>query len=266
LEIRGLGLPSGKPARRGSLLVALATLLAAPAVSRSPSLKLSEVATAAALKPGITILDGVGLAYLPDHVSGPAPLLLLFHGAGMKASSFLTGMRAEADRCGCAMLAVQSSNVTWDLILSLGEAQKKARGRDLPDIEFGPDVDRVEQGLSQMLARAPIGRRKIIPVGFSDGASYALSLALANPMQFRSAVAIAPGFVMPAARLDRTQRLFIAHGKRDPVLPFDAARSAVVDPLQQSGFDVRFKPFEGGHYIDRPSLREGIDYALGAQG
>ena len=113
------------------------------------------------------------------------------------------------------------------------------------------------------MSRAEIDRFRIVPLGFSDGASYALSLALANPRLFRSVVAIAPGYVVPPARRDLTQSLFIAHGRQDKVLPFDDARQAVVVPLEQAGYDIRFRPFEGGHHIDRQSLRDGIRHALG---
>jgi predicted esterase len=237
-------------------------MIVVPSMARSPVLKLPAATGSETLKAGTTNIDGVGIAYIPAAPAAPAPLLLLFHGAGMKASEYMDGMKQEADRCGCAMLAIQSQGPTWDLITALGQAQRKRRNQ-AGAIEFGSDAGRVERGIAQMLARTSIDRTRIIPVGFSDGASYALSLSVANPRLFRSTVAIAPGFVMPPPRMDITQRLFIAHGKTDRVLPFDAARAAVVAPLEQAGYDLRFKPFEGGHFIDRQSLRDGIDFAIG---
>jgi predicted esterase len=249
--------------RAGRLfLVALAILLSAPAMARSPILKLPTTTSASPLRTGTTIIDGVGLAYMPVAPATPAPLLLLFHGAGMPASDMIEGVRQEADQCGCALLAIQSEAPTWDLTLSLAEALRKAR-KDASGVEFGSDADRVERGLAEVMSRAEIDRFRIVPLGFSDGASYALSLALANPRLFRSAVAIAPGFVVPPSRQDLRQSLFIAHGRADKVLPFDDARQAVVVPLEQAGYDIRFRPFEGGHHIDRQSLRDGIRHALG---
>ena len=248
--------------RGGQLfLLALAMSLSAPASARSPALKLPAATSAEPLKAGTTIIDRIGVAYMPVVPASPAPLLVLFHGAGMSASDFIEGMRQEADQCRCAMLAIQSEGLTWDLTRSLAEALRKGRKSAL-DVEFGSDADRVERGISEMLARAEIDRSRIVPVGFSDGASYALSLALANPRLFRSAVAIAPGFVIPSTRQDLTQNIFIAHGKADKVLPFDDARRAVVAPLQQAGYRIRFRAFEGGHHVDRQSLNEGIRHAL----
>lgn len=243
------------------LLLALAMSLSAPALARSPVLNLPAAASAEPLRAGTTIIDGVGLAYVPVAQAAPAPLLVLFHGAGMSASDFLEGLRQEADQCGCAMLAIQSEGTTWDLTLSLAEAQRKAR-KAVSDVQFGSDADRVERGLAEMLGRAEIDRTRVVPVGFSDGASYALSLALANPRLFRSAVAIAPGFVVSSGRRDLTQNIFIAHGKVDKVLPFDDARQAVVGPLKQAGYRIIFRPFDGGHFIDHKSLHDGIRHAL----
>ena len=126
--------------------VALAILLSAPAMGRSPILKLPTTTSVAPLKAGITIIDGVGLAYMPIAPAAPAPLLLLFHGAGMPASDMIEGVRQEADRCGCALLAIQSEAPTWDLTLSLAEALRKTR-KDASDVEFGSDASRVERDL-----------------------------------------------------------------------------------------------------------------------
>jgi predicted esterase len=244
------------------LLVSLAVSLSAPALARSPVLKLPSATSAEPLRAGTSIIDGVGLAYMPVAPATPAPLLLLFHGAGMPASDMLEGVREQADQCGCALLAIQSEGPTWDLTLSLAGAMRKTR-KDVSEIQFGSDANRVERGLAEVLSRAEIDHSHVIPVGFSDGAGYALSLALANPRLFRSAVAIAPGFVVPPARHDLRQRLFIAHGRADEVLPFEDARQAVVAPLERAGYDIRFRPFDGGHYIDRQALSDGIRQALG---
>ena len=248
---------------RGSqlFLVALAMLLSVTALARPPTLKLPAATSDEPLKAGTTIIDGVGAAYVPAAPAAPAPLLILFHGAGMKASDFLEGMRQEADQCGCAMLAIQSEGPTWDLTRSLAEALRKAR-KDASDVQFGSDADRVERGIAEMLGRSAIDRTRIVPVGFSDGASYALSLALANPRLFRSTVAIAPGFVIPPSRQDLTQNIFIAHGRTDKILPFDDARLAVAAPLQQAGYRISFHAFDGGHHIDRQVLHAGIRHAL----
>ena len=189
------------------------------------------------------------------------PLLVLLHGAGQSARAFLDASRAEAERCGCLLLSVQSKGATWDTIGFVRHAAKAER--TTIDRLFGEDTNRVEQALSVALRAADADRRSVILFGFSDGASYALSLGLANPSLFRGVVAIAPGFHLEPARIDPGQRLFIAHSPQDRVLSFVRTRDDTVASLKRAGFDLRFHPFDGGHRIDRPVLAEGVDFVLG---
>lgn len=200
--------------------------------------------------------------YRPAKPSaGKRPLLVLLHGAGMSARAFLDGARAEADRCGCLLLSVQSKGATWDTIGLVRQAAKAER--TTVDRLFGEDTNRVEQALSVALRAADADRRSVILFGFSDGASYALSLGLANPSLFPGVVAIAPGFHLEPAAINPKQRLFIAHSPTDRVLSFDRTRDDTVASLHRAGFDLRFRPFDGGHRIDRSVLAEGVDFVLG---
>ena len=244
-------------------LAALA-LLAAPAAGRSPIIDPKPPATAERLKSGVTEISGIGFAYLPASLAGPAPLLLLFHGAGMSARPFVDGFKREGNRCGCVLLAVQSEGPTWDLVTAATRGVRS--GSASVDRLFGADADRVERGIAELMARAPIDRARIVPIGFSDGASFALTLALFNPALFRSAIAIAPGFMLQPSLIDPVQRIFVAHGRSDRILPFAGTEANVVLPLRNAGYRLIFRPFEGGHVIDRSSLGAGIAYALGRQG
>ena len=100
-------------------------------------------------------------------------------------------------------------------------------------------------------------------VGFSDGASYALSLGLANPAVVRGVIAFAPGFHLEPAAIDPRQRLFIAHSPTDRILSFERTRDDTVASLRKAGFDLSFRPFDGGHRVDRAILSEGVNFVLG---
>lgn len=171
------------------------------------------------------------------------------------------GTRSEAERCGCLLLAVQSKGATWDTIGLVRNAAKT--GRTTIDRLFGEDTGRVEQALTAALRAADADRRSVILFGFSDGASYALSLGLANPALFRGVVAIAPGFHLEPAAIDPRQRLFVAHSPQDRILSFARTRDDTVASLKRAGFDLSFRPFDGGHRIDRSVLAEGVDFVLG---
>jgi phospholipase/carboxylesterase len=97
------------------------------------------------------------------------------------------------------------------------------------------------------------GTRRIVLGGFSQGAMLALdtTLHIATPI---AGVVFMSGTRINAAawraRLDRVRGLPIvmAHGKRDPLLPF-AAAAALRDELRAAGADVEWIEFDGGHEI-----------------
>jgi predicted esterase len=113
-----------------------------------------------------------------------------------------------------------------------------------------------------MFAKAPIDPNRVVLLGFSDGASYALSLGTANPRLFRSIIALSPGYTAVPRRVDPAQRIFIAHGTDDQILPPGNVRKAVLPDLQAAGLKPRMRWFNGGHTIDRAALEEALDYAL----
>jgi len=244
--------------------IALLLLAAWPAMgdARSPKLSLDASATALADKPGMQTLGDYAYFYRPaGDASERRPLLLLLHGAGMSASDFIDGARAEADRCGCLLLAVQSKGATWDTV----RLSRRAAFDGVTDVYrmFGADTDRIEAALSTALRAGDADARSVLLVGFSDGASFALSLGLANRSIFRGVVAIAPGFYVEPSPTGPKQRVFIAHSPTDQVLPFERTRDDIVAPLERAGLDLRFRTFEGGHRVVPSVLAEGVDFALG---
>ena len=175
----------------------------------------------------------------------------------------LDGMIPEARQCACLLLAIASRGTTWDLVT----ATRAVRGREGParlDSLFGDDAGRVERALSSLLASPIVDRRRIVLIGFSDGASYALSLALANPQLVRGAVAIAPGFHLEPGAIDPSQRLFIAHSPEDRVLSFESSRDRIAGSLRNAGFDPAFHAYRGGHVFDPAVVALGVDHVLDA--
>lgn len=162
----------------------------------------------------------------------PAPLVLALHGAGGDAAGGLHPLGDLADDAGLVLLAPDSRADTWDAI----------RGG------FGPDVAFIDAALRWTFARLAIDPARVAVEGFSDGASYALSLALANGDLFRDAVAFSPGFIRPAPRVGEP-RCFISHGTHDPVLPIDRCSRRIVPALAEAGYDVRYEEFDGGHTV-----------------
>ena len=173
-----------------------------------------------------------GILFVPETTPPGAklPLVLLLHGAGGAASGVLPLMRERAARDGFILLAPDSRDRTWDLVVGGG---------------FGADVPFINQALEQVFGQCAIDPNHLAIAGFSDGASYALTLGLTNGNLFSHVMAFSPGF-MQLQEVRGKPSIFVSHGTRDPVLPHSHTRH-MVDELEAAGYSVRFRDFDGGH-------------------
>jgi phospholipase/carboxylesterase len=190
----------------------------------------------APLEPGVHRLPGApGAAHLllvPQRLAEPAPLVVLLHGAGGSPAGMLPFVRTEAEARGVVVLAPKSGDATWDVIRS----------------GFGADVGAIDAALEQVFDRLPIDPARIVLAGFSDGASYALSLGLQNGGLFSRVVAFSPGFLVAPRRAGRPS-VFVSHGVADRVLPIDRCSRRLVPALRSEGYDVDYREFPDGHEV-----------------
>jgi predicted esterase len=176
--------------------------------------------------------------------SVPLPLLVLFHGAGGGGERLLRRFASEADAAGVAVLAPDSRSSTWDAIGG----------------SFGRDVLFVNRALERVFETVSIDPLRVAAGGFSDGASYALSLGLINGDLFRRVVALSPGFLVDGP-VQGQPRIFISHGTADQILPINRCSRVIVPALRRRGYDVIFREFEGGHEMPDEIVREGVAWA-----
>ena len=112
----------------------------------------------------------VPAAYRPET---PAPLLVMLHGAGGGADN-MAALAALAEEVGAILLVPESRGRTWDVI------------RAVP----APDVASLDRALTYVFERCAVDPARLGIGGFSDGASYGLSLGLTNgdlfPISWRS--------------------------------------------------------------------------------
>jgi len=99
--------------------------------------------------------------------------------------------------------------------------------------------------------------------GFSDGATYALSLGLINGDLFNRVVAFSPGFVIDGTP-HGTPQFFISHGDADPILPIDRCGRRIVSELRKRGYEVTLREFAGGHEIPADIARDAMRWVTGA--
>ncbi|MFC0251918.1 alpha/beta hydrolase [Massilia consociata] len=163
----------------------------------------------------------------------PTPLVLLLHGAGGHAHDGLRVLLHLADHAGLILVAPASHRHTWDIIA----------GRS-----YGPDRDLADRALAEVFARYHVDPARLGIGGFSDGASYALSLGLANGDLFTHVLAFSPGFVGPMSPRGKPS-VFISHGTGDHILPIDACSRRIVRALRAAGYPLRYEEFEGEHVI-----------------
>jgi phospholipase/carboxylesterase len=186
--------------------------------------------------------DGV-LRIPAAPASGLFPLLVLLHGAGGAGASVLRRLGSLADDLRVAVLAPDSRDSSWDAI------------RD----DFGPDVTFIGRALERTFDTLAIDPARISVGGFSDGATYALSLGLINGELFRRVLAFSPGFIVEGTAHGKP-RIFVSHGTDDQILPIDRCSRPIVRSLQKRGYEVTFREFQGGHEIPASIAREGVQW------
>ncbi len=203
---------------------------------------------AGAASVGLRVLGSdAGLAesylYVPAgyRTETPAPLVHLLHGAGEDALDGLAQLRGQADEAGLILLACSSHGPTWDSILS--------RGR------YGPDIATIDRALDHAFSRCAVDPTRVGVGGYSDGASYALSLGIANGDLFSDVLAFSPGFLAPTGRRG-SPRIFVSHGTRDVWLAIDSCSRRIVPRLERAGYEVRYREFEGGHVVPPAIARQ----------
>lgn len=187
------------------------------------------------------------LLYVPPAIASgePGPLLLMLHGAGGDGRNALGMMRPLADESGVVLLAPDSRGRTWDVILGA----------------YGPDVAFIDLALAAAFDRCAVDAERVAIGGFSDGASYALSLGVANGDLFTHVLAFSPGFMAPPAQRG-APRIYVSHGTGDGVLPIDRCSRPLVPRLQAAGYDVLYREFAGAHTVPADVAREAVDLLL----
>ena len=175
------------------------------------------------------------LLYVPasERPGTAMPLVVMLHGAGGVPQHSIELIRRQADRFGFILLAPASRAATWDII-----AERR----------YGTDVAAIDEALRQVFASWPIDPERVAIAGFSDGASYALSLGLSNGQLFRRVIAFSPGFMAPAATRGRPS-IFVSHGFQDRVLPIEQCSRRLVPQLEAGGYEVDYREFGGGHLV-----------------
>ena len=156
----------------------------------------------------------------------------MLHGAGGSAADVMPLVADCAEAHGVIVLAPDSRGITWDIIRE----------------DYGEDVAFLDRALGEVFRTCGIDRARLAIAGFSDGASYALSLGLINGALFSDIIAFSPGFALPTRTAD-APAIFLSHGREDPVLPIERCGRRIAVRLRSLGYDVDYREFVGGHVV-----------------
>jgi phospholipase/carboxylesterase len=199
------------------------------------------------LDAGVHALSRAGardsLLVVPPGPPRPLPLLVFFHGAGGEAARSLPLVHEVAADRGVLVLLPTSVGMTWDLI---------AGG-------LGRDVAALDATLADVFTTYAVDR--VAFSGFSDGASYGLSLGLANGDLGEAILAFSPGFAAPPSQ-QGAPRVWVSHGTADTVLPVDRCGRRVVALLGDAGYPVHYEEFDGPHTVPPHLVDAAFDWWL----
>lgn len=186
--------------------------------------------------------------YVPSGLDENAeiPLLVMFHGAGGFPEKVLPFLEEHAERNKFLLLAPHSMYPTWDIVIG----------------GSGPDLERLHQALTAVTSHYRIDRNHLGFAGFSDGASYALSIGITNGDIASHVIAFSGGF-MSIFMQEGAPKVFIAHGLIDEQLPIETAGRANAHKLKAAGYDVQYVEFNGLHVIHPPVVGMAVDFFLG---
>ena len=189
-----------------------------------------------------------GVLYLPAQYKPdtPIPLVLLLHGAGGTGAGITQRFRTYADELGIAFVAPDSAEVSWD------RADRLTR-----------DVAHIDAALAVAYRRINTTPDRVRIGGFSDGASYSLSVGLTNGDLFGRILALSPGFIDPARRRGKPE-IYVTHGVRDQILAIDRTSRRIVPVLERAGYTVHYHEFDGRHETPTEICRPAFMWLIGA--
>jgi len=171
------------------------------------------------------------------------PMLVMLHGATQSAEDMFWYLGSAHEEAGVVVLAPNSRDTTWDAIGG----------------GFGPDIEFLNRALERAFNSVAVDTKRLSIGGFSDGATYGLSLGLINGDLFNSVIAFSPGFIIDGSPQGKP-RVFISHGTRDHILPIDTCGRRVAAGLKARGYAVTFREFDGDHEIPPDVAREGLQW------
>lgn len=202
------------------------------------------------------------LSYAERPSAGePAGLLILHHGRGSDERDML-GLAEELDPERYLQAVAPRAPLT--LAGSPGHHWYTVPRVGYPDTStFHGAYDLLAALHDEVWARTGIPPSRTVLGGFSMGAVMSYALGLSGPRPVPAGILAFSGFIpvvegWEPSLADRVGlRVFIAHGREDPVMNVDMARRARA-LLSAGGLDVEYHESDVGHRIDPTDLQAAV--------
>ncbi len=216
------------------------------------------------------VRQGVDLKYLtvlPDRYNPELryPLVIMLHGFGANMAD-LAGLAPAINSAGY-VYACPNAPIAFDLGFGqVGYGWTSPRGQSTPEEIanserlLGEFFDEVLQGFQVEPGRAAL-------LGFSQGGGMTYRCGLQRQDMFAGLAALSATFPGPEeleARLpaDRSQAIFIAHGRYDSMVPLDSGLKAYRF-LEDAGYSPEYHEYDMAHEI-RPEVIDDLKSWLAA--
>jgi predicted esterase len=175
----------------------------------------------------------------------PYALVVALHGSGGAPNGAIQAFAGAWALPGLVFVAPASKGPTWSVVTG---------GLDI-------DLQSVDLAVAETWKRCPLAHDRIALGGFSDGATYALTLGVANGDLFPAIIALSPGGILADERRGNP-RIFVSHGTDDDVLPIAGASNAIVPVLRKAGYEVTYRRFRGTHEVPDAVSKAAVHWFL----
>ncbi|HKY02638.1 MAG TPA: alpha/beta fold hydrolase, partial [Burkholderiales bacterium] len=208
-----------------------------------------------------TVRHDASLSYEFVHarrgIPGPPPLLVMLHGFGSNEGDLLGLVPYLDDRLHITSvrgpLRVEAGAYGWYRV------SHTAGGPIVHEGEEHESRKRIARFIDEMVETHAIDPLQVYVLGFSQGASMALSLALTIPEKLRGTVALGGRVLrevtgtMAEAETIAGVPVFMAHGLHDDVVPIGRARSSR-EFLAGLETDLTYREYPTAHQISPDML------------
>jgi len=189
-------------------------------------------------------LDAISLP--PPDGRSPDWLLVALHGWGANADD-LAGLAAYLELPGCQLLFPNAPLPHPHA--PNGRAWYALEQEDYPGLAESRLA--LQDWLRSLETTTGVPASRTILTGFSQGGAMALDVGLRRPC---AALCSLSGYLHAPPATQSQPPVLIVHGRRDPVVPLQAAQQAR-DALTELGLNVTYREFEMGHEIAPPALQ-----------